>query len=505
MTSTKNLKARYRLQCYTELVVDVWLYCSRNFIRLLKELVALISRIKAFIALLIIASLTCCSFAAHSEEKWREIGSRIGKSLGNKVVTTVFSTKNEDVWIGSVEGIYRYDGRELERIDFEKAEAPSTPASSFIMFFEDDNQDIFVVTRNDSVQRFDPLIQEFSEAKDFIGLDSIEGEISAAYYDQYRTLWIGYESGKLSRHSLNNSVAWEAWEIDSSPITSITSDTLGDIYALSKNGEIVTLGNDQRDGPRKRRNKCSQKFFNFSAISVDSKGNFWLGTDGNGIAVQKPSNDSCIRPRIQSLETRHLDFSLLSIHDIEITKDSEEVIVGTDSGIVFLQFNSESLMEPSDTRFIRSEELIDIHIVDNDTIWSGTYAGISMFKRSNAHLYSTEKETHLRSVVGIAESPFYGRVVATLTGIYLFDELSNSHVSLKTQHPTSSLRDQGLVSLDVRDKKILVGYLSGGFGIFDAETGLTMEYRQTTDHTTIPPVSGILSLSAETALIATFG
>jgi signal transduction histidine kinase/ligand-binding sensor domain-containing protein len=253
-------------------------------------------------AFLIICILACTGNLFSQQAQFNIAVSEKTHSYGN--VYAITQDLQGYIWFTSFSsGLIRFDGREFKRYKHDP-ENPNSPASNLILSMAVDSSGmIWLATLGSGLDRFDPSTNKFTHFRhrDDDSSSIISDTVSAVMVDRNGKLYIGTEkgldrynsnTGKFSRikrspvenTTINISVIFEIYEDSKGKIwfgsmepggTNPTGS--GGLFSYDPSNEKITFyGADPAD-----KNKLISP--NVSAIFEDSRGNFWVGTYGDGL------------------------------------------------------------------------------------------------------------------------------------------------------------------------------------------------------------------------------
>jgi signal transduction histidine kinase/ligand-binding sensor domain-containing protein len=209
------------------------------------------------------------------------------------------------IWISSKgSGIYRYDGREFINFQHNDSNANSLSANWTECILADSADIIWIGTFGKGLDKYDPVTNTFIHFKhdpknnSSIGSDTV----TALIEDHDGNLWIGNyggldmldsKSGKFVHYTHQDN---DPHSLSSNKVRSVYEDHKGTIWVGC--GSPFPGDGRPEDGGLNRFNKVKGNFTRFvhdpadpnslatnkvKALFEDSKGNFWVGTSGDGL------------------------------------------------------------------------------------------------------------------------------------------------------------------------------------------------------------------------------
>src|SRR5215210_3455793 len=119
--------------------------------------------------------------------------------LPNNHVETILQDRRGFMWIGTWEGLARYDGYRLLTYKHDPSNPGSLSSSAIMALLADRNGMLWVGTREGGLNRFDPISQTFTRYQpDPANPKSIgDSGVNALAEDQAGVLWVGTNNGQL--------------------------------------------------------------------------------------------------------------------------------------------------------------------------------------------------------------------------------------------------------------------------------------------------------------------
>ena len=323
--------------------------------------------------LLIFAVLTACY--GQSQVILNKINQTNG--LSNDRVSSIVKEKNGFVWIGTENGLNRYDGNKIKIYNKQNSALSSNGISDLLI---DHKGKIWIATLGGGLNLYNPSNDKFITYKN-----------------------ISSDNGSIPSNELN----------------SLFEDSKGTIWLGTKNG--ISFFNERKQKfityKFQSGNRYSISHNDVRSIYEDGNKNLWIGTFGGGLNKFNPKTGKFIR--IKSLSTISPDY----IHSICGINKSEILIGTSGKGLLTLDVNTLSFQKKAygiDTainivRCIKRDR--------NGTMWIGT-DGVGLFKVTNIN--SSSPVVHNYTNDAKSES------LISSNAIYALMEDENSNIWLGT-------------------------------------------------------------------------
>jgi ligand-binding sensor domain-containing protein/signal transduction histidine kinase len=300
------------------------------------------------------------------------------------------------IWIGTQEGLVRYDGYNT-KIFKHNDEDPNSLSANYIQSITQDRQGNLWVGTKGGLNRFDPKTELFKRYLfDTSNPKSISNpDIRVITEDRQGILWVGTARGlNLFNPITERFTHYRHDERDSNSLShdsilTIIEDIKGNIW-IGTDGGGLNLFKSENNGfahyrhDEKEPNTISND--NVSVISEDKQGNLWIGTNGGGLNLFDINSEVFTNYRADSNKTNSL-----SNDDIRsILEDSEGYLwVGTNGGGLN-RFNPKTekfkhyLNDSNNPRSLSNNSVFSIIEDKQSNIWIGTEAGgINRFNLKN--------------------------------------------------------------------------------------------------------------------------
>jgi len=428
--------------------------------------------------------LFALSTLAQSDWSFGHITTDDGLSTGT--ANCVFKDSKGFVWIGTVDGLNRYDGYEITVFKNRKDDPTSLVGNIIEVINEGPEGNIWVGTRTRGLCIFDWSTGQFS------GLPIAENSnhISAIEVTNDSKVMIGSRGGGLAIYDPKS----EDFNILTSENSQLSNDTIYNIIPGSSNEHYISSNATAIDVL----NTATMSFQPLSydpnyepaestrkPIMLDSKNVLWIGTDGNGV----------IRYDVASGNHRLLNTNNSGLRQNIITTIYEGqdglIYIGNDGfGINILNERTEqftylesSLLDPGT---LSSNAIYQIKEDNSGVIWVSTYrGGVNVYSpnRNKFKLYKQipheNNSLSFQSVVSVLEGS-EGYIWIGTDGGGL-DKLNPStgtfeHFQHDPNDPTSISTDVAISLLEDSRNNLWIGTYSGGLNRMNKTTGRFQRY-----------------------------
>ncbi|MEE9373146.1 MAG: two-component regulator propeller domain-containing protein [Saprospiraceae bacterium] len=316
--------------------------------------------------------------------------------LSNDFIRCLFEDHNGFIWIGTENGLNRYDGYQITVFKNDPNFEGSLQGSWINNIYEDSNNNIWVGTDKGL-----NLFNAKSAKIELIDLnaDSISStiyQVQSIQEDKWGNLWVGtrrsgikclYKNGEQWRRKKILTEADHTFFLNSEQIAAMLIDNNDNLWITSTTGiyrlNIPTgkLEKFASDPPI----PIPQQFDNFDILSLDQKGRVIVGTGLTGIYRIEHPNSSPLNTshdrflyNPQSQDFKNVSFSQKKISDLIPTKD-DMMWVGTKDGLYNIDVVTEDIVSYKHDPFRQhslSSNRVEPLLIDKDqNLWVGTLGG----------------------------------------------------------------------------------------------------------------------------------
>ena len=336
---------------------------------------------KINIILILVCIFSCLKIStsyANIRESFNFKNITIEDGLSQSTVETIYQDSKGYIWIGTNDGLDRYNGYEFKHYKHDKYDKNSIANNYIVDIIEDKNGYIWVSTIG-GLSRINP---DKDEIKNYYSKED-SGNLSNS------NLWqilctkdnrlIASTIDGLNVYDKNKDkftrILYKEGELPSQYIYSLEEDINGHIWVGTDNG-LVELDKDLNIVKSYQDAIGDSDIYN---VYDDSKGNIWVCTLDNGLFKINLDDNS-----VENYKNNNSKISIPSNNVRDIISDSEgKLWIATDKGLCTFDYEREEFITYNKKSY-QSNSLIDDEIFcllkdSSGLIWIGTYSGISRF------------------------------------------------------------------------------------------------------------------------------
>ncbi len=336
---------------------------------------------KINIILILVCIFSCLKIStsyANIRESFNFKNITIEDGLSQSTVETIYQDSKGYIWIGTNDGLDRYNGYEFKHYKHDKYDKNSIANNYIVDIIEDKNGYIWVSTIG-GLSRINP---DKDEIKNYYSKED-SGNLSNS------NLWqilctkdnrlIASTIDGLNVYDKNKDkftrILYKEGELPSQYIYSLEEDINGHIWVGTDNG-LVELDKDLNIVKSYHDTIGDSDVYN---VYDDSKGNIWVCTLDNGLFKINLDDKS-----VENYKNNNSKSSIPSNNVRDIISDSEgKLWIATDKGLCTFDYEREEFITYNKKSY-QSNSLIDDEIFcllkdSSGLIWIGTYSGISRF------------------------------------------------------------------------------------------------------------------------------
>lgn len=355
---------------------------------------------KYVFSLLCVAS-TLISFSQAPKLKFKHIS--IEQGLSNSTIETIYQDKRGFIWIGTRDGLNRFDGYQVTVYRFDPKDSTSI-SDNFIRYIYEDSKHILWIGTINGLNRFDAAHNNFTRYKH---LPNKPGSLSnnlitCLEEDTKGRLWVGTFGGGLNLFKPETN-SFDHFQHNPERPRSLSDDHVNYLYEDSQGNLWVATENGLNlFTPEAANFKSYQHSTGFSddpsnniirIIKEDRQGNLLLGTADNGLLIYNDKEKTFKQYKHREKEPSTLASNL--VRSLLVDKKGDIWVGSVNGGLDFFHAPSGNFFhyqnEP-DNIFSLSQRTASALFEDiQGNLWVGTHRG-----GVNLYMPNTEKFTLYR-------------------------------------------------------------------------------------------------------------
>lgn len=424
----------------------------------------------------------------------------IEQGLSHSTVYTITQDQKGFIWIGTREGLNRYDSYEIQTYYADPQDTNSLSSSRITSLLAGKNGTLYIGTsRGLNLYSYeDDLIQQIRFKNQDIGLvnDLFEASDHSIYICTTQGLFVLDKRGKLKQLTKD------------APAISITEYKKDEFWlATSKNIVLINqAGEIIKFYPylKKTKKKLISTEDNVSSVYKDMDGVIWIGTVKNGVYTYIPEKD-IFEPIIPDHKENPIEVNVVKT----LGEDHKgNIWIGTESGLFIYnkrskEFSHYSQSFDNSAHALNDKAIYSIYRSKENIMWLGTYfGGVNFIKPKEKGFYKLKPDGGEKALSGKAISQIIkdkqGKLwIATEDGgVNIFDKTSGAFQYHKHMvNNSNSISCNNVHALQDDEKgNIWIGTLLGGLNKYNIKDQKFSTYKSNPDDTTSVLHNNIFSI-----------
>lgn len=443
----------------------------------------------------------------------------VEEGLSQEAVHAILQDRQGLIWLGTQDGLNRYDGYEITVFNNDPADPTSLSNGWIWSLLEDSRGNLWIGTDGGGLNRILPDGRSFehfvSDPSDPFSLS--HDSIRAIHEDRRGMLWIGTDGGGLSRLDLDSRTFTRFAHDPSNPaslshdrVRAIIEDTTGALWVGTDGGGVSILDRATGQFRHLRHDPAVPQSLSNDRVRViheTTDGAIWVGTYGNGLDRFDPATGHFSHFVNVPDDPRSLPHDRIR----DLFQDSTGTLwVATDAGLSEwlpeAQAFARHAQDPLDPTSL-SDNRVNVVAEDRGgVLWVGTYSGLNKWnlRMGAITLYSrdTEGTNGLDSgvITSFAEDARGGIWIGTYGGgLSRLDPASGRMTNFRHDPADrwSLADDRVMALLSDADGRVWIGTFDGGVDRFDQETGRFTHFRHDPDDARSLSWNGVTVIAAD--------
>jgi diguanylate cyclase (GGDEF)-like protein len=449
------------------------------------------------------------------------LGSEQGLSQG-----AVLAIQQDDkgfIWIGTEDGLDRYDGYELQHLVRDRKAARSLPNNWVSAMALGADGRLFIGTDGGGVVWRDPQTGAFRAPYTAAGRPMLDPQahVRTLRFDRQGRLWVGTRDSGLILANLATGDARSLRHDESNPATlshdsvfDVVEDGDGSIWVATQAGldRVTATGAIERWGERLRTVAQAPSAVAVNALRIDDRGSLWIGTDV-GLFRRDPASG-------QLTLMRHAAGNPNSLPDDRVTAILQDIDlrlwIGTAGGLALLDRRSDEFSafrsDPADPASLPENYVVSLFQDASGLLWIGTKsAGMARWNpRSWSFGHHRGAAGASNNIASFAEDSRGTLWVGSYGGgLSAIDPRSGAATHYGRNAQGVDIGDDNVMAVvvDARDR-IWIGTMRAGVTRLDRRTGRVDRFTYRPDDPASLGAPGIMALTLDShgnVWVGTFG
>jgi len=312
-----------------------------------------------------------------------------GAGMKENCVESIFEDHVGYLWIGTSNGLFRYDGYSCAEYKWVDGDSTSVQNNSIYALDEDSQNNLWVTYKFGGIFRYNRQSNSFSPINfvdSIMENKALRSSLRCIYEDNDQNIWVLNANGVAKKDFGDTVWHWYTHTLDSVPLKNIFSSSMchtkdGAILMCLYGKPDVLVFDTVRNGfgklPLHGKGTFCTGWNSILKVVEDYTGTIWIGTEESGLLKVDMKDSSYTQYRPENENARGLATSEI----VDIFEDSKQNLwVGTVNGGLhlydrtedfFYRYNTETLLHSN----LNSNTISKIAEDRNGNLWIGTHSG----------------------------------------------------------------------------------------------------------------------------------
>ena len=416
----------------------------------------------------------------------------IDDGISNSYVNTIIQDKKGFVWVGTNDGLNRYDGYRFEVYRHNPFDKHSIGGNSIRCLYEDKSNNLWIGLKDGGLSKYDPSTGFFiNYAHEPENPNSLRyNDVAGICEDKNGLLWLAVDRGGLS--SLNPSTGDfihysdlldEENKLRVNASTAIAIDPKGYIWIATWGGGISRFDPLNKefshfmvDSNMPDDKLCSHPL----CLFFDSKGELWIGTYHGGLYRFNTSTMQWKQYSLSAMEGEGVNYP--TIQSIAEDADGRLWIATNGGGINIFDKEKERfiyyLADENNPHSLLIRNILCLYPDNAGSMWIGTSRGINFYNplssrfklyRQNERSSNSVSDNYIQALLKDSKGNIW---VGSMNNFYCIHHETKEIKRIETNKSnTSVLYRSKQAMLEDKSGKIWIGTQSEYFSVYDPATG----------------------------------
>ncbi|MBE0571459.1 MAG: response regulator [Ignavibacteriaceae bacterium] len=361
---------------------------------------------------LVILILSCQTFPqTHIPKKIQFKHLTTEDGLSSNLLTCVVKDKKGFIWIATLDGLNRYDGKKIMVYRYSEKDPHSIGANEVYYLCVDHSGTLWIGTDSNGLNRYNPEQDNFTRYLNPNDSTALANTILIVIADKSGMLWLGTHHGGL--HSFNPktekftsyfNIPGDSTSLSHNYIWTLHQDSKSNIWIGTIGGGLNKFNRESQTFTRYQHNLKNTNSISSDlvpGICEDKSGSLWIGTYGGGInkLTFNGDNDSAVFTHYKfdplnpnGVSGNNIDCILIDENNVLWFGTSETGLnrsisnLDDDSPLSVISYKH----DPYDPSSLAGNSIRQLYEDDEGVYWISSYGGLNIYN-SNQKLFRNYK------------------------------------------------------------------------------------------------------------------
>ncbi len=379
--------------------------------------------------------------------------------IDQPTVSKILRDKNGLLWIGTQQGLYRYDGLLFTRFDSKPDGKNYISHSDIRGIVETESDDLIIATFGGGLFQWNRYSNEFEKVSSTEDLNFNQIDFLIKTADDI--IWIASKGRFLALSPNLQRVIYNSSNLNlESKIQKINGVSKLDDkkYLLASNKGLWLLELGNRNTLRKIEITGDSAVL---YIQTDGHGSTYLGFKGGEFA--KLSRDASHLTLTKKLLPREAS----TVSQFLISEDL--LWIATDRGLYIANLDLDLISVLNESNSGISDNYITSIFRDGEIFWIGTIHGLNLLTRNYLEVYNNRQSNIHHEVLAFSATNESSLWIGTYDGLFEHELTTGGHSKFEA-FLLPPLKDQRIMTLAAKDSELWIGFRANGVQILETDT-----------------------------------
>ncbi len=418
----------------------------------------------------------------------------INEGLSNNTIYTILEDRDGFLWLGSRDGLNRFDGYECAIYKSSAQDSTSLSDNRIQCLYEDKKGNIWVGLRRGGINILQRKTHTFVRnpfPKASLPFDLSKVTIQTIFEDSFGGIWIGtlgngiiHTNSSLDKFEFFSTKSKNKTQIlNSDLVFDFAEDAQHNIWIATQGTKIHCLQYQTKQinlfesDPSK-----NLDFSSYSKSLLYHKGKVWIGTQGNGLYIYDTALKTFQHHKLgNNLVT---DIALDQQNQVWITTDGSGLFITDEEAQKFEYFDH----TPTFKNSLNTNALYNIYTDTRNNTWIGTFnGGVNIYKpyKNNfltfLHTSQDSFNPNFQSVLSFCENKQNSQIWIGTDGggLLIFDKKTQTYSNFESVVKFPKGVSNSVITAIYEDSKqnLWIGTFSNGLNRYQPSTGKIKNYQ----------------------------